>query len=76
MPCPECARLEAEADQIRTEYQAALKRLHTALDALAESTIEYQRSKVAADDLGKKYDRALSELVKHRRTHLAEAGAL
>jgi hypothetical protein len=71
--CPECARLQAEADRIRIEYRAALKQLHTALDALAESTHEYQRSKAVADDLGKKYDLALSELVKHRLTHLTEA---
>jgi hypothetical protein len=71
--CAECPRLEAEADRIRIEYRAALKRLHAALDALAESTHEYQKSKAVADDLGQKYDLALSELVKHRRTHLTEA---
>lgn len=72
--CPECERLAAEADSRRTAYGAALLRLQTALAALEESTLEYEAAKSTADDLGEEFDRAMGELIKHRRTHLEAAG--
>jgi hypothetical protein len=70
MTCPDCARLAAEADRIRKEYQAALIRLHAALNRLTRSTLKFQKLKADADDLAKEYERARLELENHRRTHL------
>jgi hypothetical protein len=68
--CPECARLAAEADRIRNRYQAALIRLHAALNTLRKSTLKFETLKAKADDLGTQYSNARLELEKHRRTHL------
>jgi hypothetical protein len=68
--CPECARLAAETERIRKKYQAALIRLHAALNTLKKSTLKFEKLKSEADDLGKQYHHARLELEKHRRTHL------
>ena len=68
--CPECARLAAEAERIRKKYQAALIRLHAALDTIKKSTLKFEKLKAEADDLGRRYSSARLELEKHRRTHL------
>jgi capsule polysaccharide export protein KpsE/RkpR len=68
--CPECARLAAEAERIRKKYQAALIRLHAALDTIKKSTLKFEKLKAEADDLGRQYSNARRAFEKHRRTHL------
>ena len=68
--CPECAHLTAEADRIRKQYQAALIRLHAALNTLKKSTLKFEKLKSEADELAKQYNEARLEVEKHRRTHL------
>lgn len=70
MICPECARLAAEADRIRKKYQAALLRLHAALNTLTRSTLKFQKVKSDVEHLGGEYDRARRDLEMHQRTHL------